>query len=58
MINHLKVFFQSLLKRIGYLVEFVELTNALHGGMITRRARIQSLNDSTDIAKNAGVHQG
>ncbi len=55
---HLEVLLQALLERVGYLVELVELPDALHGRVVPGGARVQPLDYGRDVAKYAGVHEG
>ena len=55
--TYLEIFFQPLLQRVWYLIEFIKFTNALHCRMISCRTRIQSLDYCTHITKYTGIHE-
>ena len=40
-----------------YLIKLIELSDSLHSRVVSSCARIQPLNNGTDVSKYAGVHQ-
>ena len=54
----LEVLLEPLPQWVGDLVEADELLDLLHLGVIAGRAAVEPLDDGTDVAKDAGVHQG
>ena len=54
---NLKVFFQSLFEWVRDLVELVELSDALHGRVVARRAAVETLDDGAHVSENTGVHE-
>lgn len=53
----LEVLLQACSKWIWNLMEADELSDLLHLRVVSRRPRVKSLNDGTDVPKYAGVHQ-
>ena len=53
----LEVVFDALLERVGDLVEADELLHSHNVSVVARRARVQALDNCTDISKNTGVHE-
>lgn len=53
----LEILLQALAQGVGDLVEADELLDPEHLRVVAGCARVQALDDSRDVAKDAGVHQ-
>ena len=52
----LEILLQPLPQRVGDLVKANELFDLLHLGVIAGGARVEALDDGTDVTKDTGIH--